>query len=142
MATVAKAKGWRRGRRRSQRVRQADVPFTTRLPDGRTLAVEIPGRWMAEDRDGSAVLLPEAVRFVDHLQVAFSKLRLPPSPGYITTLREALGMTQAEMGRRVGVAKLTVSKWEMGRLRPGAASIQKIEAMRQKAIRDGLELAG
>lgn len=142
MAVLPKTKSWRRGRQRSQRVQRAGVPFTTRLADGRTLAVEIPGRWVAEDRDGSTVLLPEAVRFVDHLQVAFSKLRLPPSPGYITTLREALGMTQAEMGRRVGVAKLTVSKWEMGLLRPGAASLEKIEAMRQKAIRGGMELAG
>ena len=113
-----------------------------RLPDGRTLAVEIPGRWTAEDRDGSALLLPDAVRFLDRLQVLFSRLATPPSPGYITTLREALGMTQAEMARRAGVGKLTVSKWETGLLRPSPTSLQKLETLRQHAIRDGVELPG
>ncbi len=141
MATLQK-KTWRRGRPRAQQVQRADVPWAMKLPGGRTLAVEIPGRWTAEDRDGSTLLLPDAVRFLDRLQVLFSCLRTPPSPGYITVLREALGMTQAEMARQAGVGKLTVSKWEIGLLRPSATSLQKIEALRQRAIKDGVELAG
>ncbi len=140
--TMLQKRKWRRGRPRSEQMKRADVPWAMKLPDGRTLAVEIPGRWTREDRDGSIVLLPDAIKYLDHLQVAFSPLRVPPSPGYITTLREALGLTQAEMGRRAKVGKLTVSKWEMGILRPSPASLEKIEALRQQAIRKGVDMAG
>lgn len=118
-----------------------DVPWTMRLADGRTIAVEIPGRWTTQDRDGSLALLPPAVRFLDQLQVAFSPLRTPPSPPYIRTLREALGLTQTELGARVGVAKITVSRWERGDLRPGPQSLAKLDALRRHCIKEGIALS-
>jgi DNA-binding XRE family transcriptional regulator len=132
-----------RPRRRlpSFRLRRPDIPWTMRLPDGRTVAVEIPRRWTTNDRDGSLALLPPAVRFLDQLQVAFSPLRTPPSPPYIRTLREALGMTQSELGNRLGVAKITVSRWERGDLRPGAQSLAKLDALRRHCIKEGIALS-
>jgi len=112
-----------------------------RLADGRTIAVEIPGRWMSRDRDGSLALLPPAVRFLDQLQVAFSPLRTPPSPPYIRTLREALGLTQSQLGDRLGVAKITVSRWERGDLRPGAQSLAKLDALRRDCVKQGIALS-
>jgi DNA-binding XRE family transcriptional regulator len=118
-----------------------DIPWTMRLSDGRTIAVEIPGRWTTTDRGGSLALLPPAVRFLDQLQVAFSPLRTPPSPPYIRTLREAMGMTQSELGARLGVAKITVSRWERGDLRPGTASLAKLDALRRHCIKEGIALS-
>ena len=34
----------------------------------------------------------------------------------IKTLRKAMGLTQTELGERVGVKKNAVSKWECGRV--------------------------
>lgn len=36
----------------------------------------------------------------------------------IRTLREALGLTQAEFAKRVGVSKQALSKWETGQFLP------------------------
>ncbi|MEW6250590.1 MAG: helix-turn-helix domain-containing protein [Planctomycetota bacterium] len=114
-----------------------------KLPDGRVLYVEIPGRWTATDRGGETVLLPEAVEFLDHLQaLAMSALTRPPTPGHITALREALGLTQEDFGRRLGVHKLSVSRWERGVARPGRAALQRLETLRRAAVRRGVVLAG
>ena len=64
------------------------------------------------------------------------------SPGYLTTLREALGLTQRELGERLGVDKLTVSRWERGTLRPGAHSLRALERIRRRAVAKGVVLAG
>jgi hypothetical protein len=93
---VAKANR-RRGPKPAAQLLRPDFPFTMCLPDGRVLFVEVPGRWTTEDRDGSVALLPDAVRFLDRLQaLAMSALDRPPSPGYITSLREGLGLTQKD----------------------------------------------
>ncbi len=111
-----------------------------KLPDGRTLYVEVPGRWVTEDRDGSPALLPDAVRFLDRIQALAQRLDRPPSPGFITSLREALGLTQAEFGERVGVDKMTVSRWERGALRPREASLRAIDDLRRRAVRTGVAI--
>ena len=142
-ATAAQATyGRRRGPMRNARVSRPDYPFTVKLPDGRTLAVGIPGRWTADDRDGSIVLLPEAARFIDRLQALATRTNPAPTPGYITSLREALGMTQSEFGRRIGVAGLTVSRWERGEVRPGGESVTAIEKLRRGQFAHGVLLAG
>jgi DNA-binding transcriptional regulator YiaG len=111
-----------------------------RLPDGRTLYVEVPGRWVTEDRDGSPALLPDAVRFLDRIQALAQRLDRPPSPGFVTSLREALGMTQAEFGEQLGVDKMTVSRWERGALRPSDESIKAIEQLRRKTVQRGVTI--
>lgn len=132
----------RRGRVPSPRLNRPDVPWTMRLADGRTLVVEVPGRWTTTDRDGSLAFLPDAVRFIDRVQVLCAEIGGAPSPGYITTLREALGLTQAQMGKRLGVNKLTISRWERGTLRPSAKSVGGLRALRHAAVRHGVLLAG
>jgi len=142
MVTRAKGKRtWRRGRKPAAQLSRPDHPYTMRMADGRTVCVEIPGRWVTTDRSGEPAFLPDGVRFLDRVRAAFtSSLDRAPSPGYITSLREALGMTQAEFGERLNVDKMTVSRWERGTMRPGTAALKAIESLRKKSIRRGVAI--
>lgn len=142
MATTEKKKRWRRGRPRAARFSQPDVPYTMKLTDGRTVYVEVPGHWTTKDRSGETAFLPQAVALLDQIRALAVKLDRPPSPGYVTAMREALGLTQKEFGERVGVDKLTVSRWERGELRPSTKSLTALEALRREAVRKGVVLAG
>ena len=140
-AMATPVKKTRRGRKPSPRLSTPDYPHTMRLPDGRTLCVEIPGRWMDVDRDGSPAFGPDAVAFLDRIRALFiSALDRPPSPGYITRLREAMGMTQRQFGDSVGVDKMTVSRYERGTMRPSAATVKAIDKLRKHAIRRGVAI--
>ncbi len=131
----------RRGRRPAETLSRPDFPYTMRLPDGRTLCVEIPGRWVTADRDGTPGFLPEGVRFLDRIRAVFmSALDRPPSPAYITSLREGLGMTQERFGERVGVDKMTVSRWERGTVRPSPTAVQALEKVRKNALHRGVTI--
>jgi hypothetical protein len=111
-----------------------------KLPDGRTLYVEVPGRWVRLDRSGTAAFTPQAVEFLDRVRALAVRLDRAPGPGFITSLREGLGLTQAEFGERLGVDKMTVSRWERGALRPSDQSIQAIEQLRRKAVQRGVTI--
>ena len=73
-----------------------DVPFTMRLPDGRTLCVEVPGEFVTQDRGGELAFLPEGVRFLDRVKVTVMSAWDAASYRYIAVLRDALDMTQEE----------------------------------------------
>jgi transcriptional regulator with XRE-family HTH domain len=45
----------------------------------------------------------------------------------LLAMREAKGWTQAEAGRRIGVARNTISRWELGQLTP--TGIQRARAL-------------
>ncbi len=132
----------KRGRPRTKRVAHPDFPYTMKLPDGRTAFVEVPGRWVTTDRDGQPALRPGAVAFLDRIRALAMKLDRPPSPGYLIALRAALGLTQAEFGERIGVDKMTVSRWERGALRPGDESLAAIAELRNRAVRNGVTIPG
>jgi hypothetical protein len=130
----------RRGRPPAAQLTNPDLPYTMKLPDGRTLYVEVPGRWVTIDRDGSSAFLPGGVAFLDRLRALAIKLDRPPGPGFITALREALGLTQKEFGKQLGVDKMTVSRWERGTLRPSDESLAVIEELRRRAVRRGVTI--
>jgi DNA-binding XRE family transcriptional regulator len=111
-----------------------------RFSDGRTVAVDIPGSMIVRDRDGEVAFTPDGVRFLDHLRALFMPLDRAPSPAFIRRLREALGMSQQVFGDRVGVDKLTVARWEWGKLKPSKESIRAIQKIRAQAIRRGVSL--
>jgi DNA-binding transcriptional regulator YiaG len=112
-----------------------------RLADGRRLAVEVPARWVRHDRSGEVGFTMEGIRFLDRLRSLFSPMNMPPSPGFIRSLRDALNLTQTELGKRMGVDKLTVSRWERGELRPGKRSQRALQRIRATAIRKGISLS-
>jgi DNA-binding XRE family transcriptional regulator len=133
----------RRGTPPNPALAQPDYPYTMKLADGRRVLVEVPGRWVAHDRDGAPAFLPEGVAFLDRVRAAYTAVRnTPPSPGFLTALREGLGLTQAEFGAEVGVFKLTVSRWERGTLRPSRRSLEAIERVRKAALRRGVAVPG
>ena len=137
-----KDRKWRRGRPRPEGLSRPDVPYTMKLADGRLLYVEVPGRYTATDRSGRVAFTPEGVRFLDRIRALRMEASRAPSPGYITSLREALGLTQQELAVRLGVNKLTVSRWERGTLRPGRASLEALRRLRQEAVSQGVVLPG
>jgi DNA-binding transcriptional regulator YiaG len=119
-----------------------DLPYTMKLPDGRTLFVEVPGRMTDVDVSGEVVFKPDGVKFLDRARVMAMKAPAMPTPGYIRTLRDALDLTQTEFGERTGVDKMTVWRWEQGRLTPSDESVKAIEKLRRQVARKGVLLAG
>lgn len=118
-----------------------DFPYVMKLRDGRTVALEIPGKWVSADRDGTPAFLPEAVRMLDRIRALFNSVRsITPTPGYLASMRAALGMTQAEFGERLGVDKMTVSRWERGAVKPGSESLKALEKLRKSALRNSVEI--
>jgi DNA-binding transcriptional regulator YiaG len=132
----------KRKRRRRFEPTGLDYPYTLRLRDGRTIVVEIPGKWVTTDRDGTPAFLPPAVEMIDRIRVLVSSVSAfsPPTPGYIATLRKALGLTQRQLGERLGVDKMTVYRWERGTVKPGGESLAALERVRRQAARKGVVL--
>jgi hypothetical protein len=44
------------------------IPYTMKLPDGRTIFVEVPGHMTTRDRSGELAFMPEGVHFLDRLR--------------------------------------------------------------------------
>jgi DNA-binding transcriptional regulator YiaG len=118
-----------------------DLPYALSLGDGRMLAIALRAAWLKPDRSGRPLLLPPAVRAVDRLRAVLGTPE-KVSPGFIVTLREALGLTQAEFGEKLGVAKMTVSRWECGRMRPSPAAAQAILKLQARARHQGVGIDG
>lgn len=60
------------------------------------------------------------------------------APGF-ASLRQKLGLTQAEMARLIGVSALSVLKWEKGASRPRASQLAAIAAVRKMGKREVLK---
>lgn len=127
--------------RKNGRTITEDVPYTMRLPDGRTLLVLLRGEWCELDVSGELLFKPEAVRFLDRIRVMAVKMPAKPTAGFILTLREALGLTQVELGEKIGVDSMTVSRWERGTVKPGPAAVKALEKLRREVGRKGVTIA-
>jgi DNA-binding XRE family transcriptional regulator len=118
-----------------------DLPYTVPIGDSAILAISLRAAWLKPDKSGRPLLLPPAVRAVSRLRAVFEKDgRL--TPGFIVSLREAMGLTQGEFGRKLGVSKMTVSRWECGRMRPGAMKAGAIFELQAQARRKGVRIDG
>ncbi|MFA7237977.1 MAG: helix-turn-helix domain-containing protein [Phycisphaeraceae bacterium] len=118
-----------------------DVPFTARLPAGRTLFVLVPAKWCELDASGEVLFKPDAVRFLDRVQSLAMRTPAMPTPGYIRTLREALGLTQKQLAERLKVDPMTVARWEWGKVKPSEPAIKALDKLRREAGRHGVTLA-
>ncbi len=124
----------------AKHMRNPDYPYTMKLPDGRTVYVEVPGRWVRSDRGGEPAFMLEAVAFLDRVRALAMKLPSVPSPGFLVSLREGLGLTQKKFGEAVGVESMTVSRWERGTLHPSGPSLAANAKLRREAVRSGVVL--
>ena len=113
-------------------------PYTLRLADGRYVFVELPPGGVTRGVDGEIELRPSAVRVLDRVRAMAGEVPDQPTPGWVRTLREALGLTQAALAARVGVDKLRVSRWECGRARPGPDALERLRRLRRRAAASGL----
>jgi putative transcriptional regulator len=104
------------------------------------LAVRLKARWLKADRSGQPLLLPPAVRVLDRLRALF-ETRTAVTPGFIVSLREAMELTQQQFAAKLGVSKMTVSRWECGRMNPGKSAAQRIRKLQQKAQREGVRIS-
>lgn len=125
--------------KKTKRTISDDVPFTTMLPDGRTLFVLIPARWCEVDVTGEIVFSAAAARFLDRVRAMAMPAK--STAGYIRSLREALGLTQEQFGRKLGVSKMTVARWEWGKVQPRPQALKSIEQLRRAAGRRGTVIA-
>ena len=118
-----------------------DLPYVVSFGEGGLLAINLKAAWLKPDRSGQPLLLPPAVRALDRLRAVFTaQERL--TPGFIASLREAMGLTQSEFGEKVGVSKITVSRWECGRMRAAPAMARAILKLQAEARQDGVKIDG
>jgi ribosome-binding protein aMBF1 (putative translation factor) len=54
---------------------------------------------------------------------------------------EALGMTQEELGLKIGRNKLTISRWERGAMRPNRKALEALDRLLREARRKGVVLS-
>lgn len=118
-----------------------DLPYVLPLGDGRMLAINLAAAWVKADRSGEPLLLPPAVRALDRLRAVLAS-QDQITAGFIVSLREAMGVTQSEFGKMVGVSKMTVSRWECGRMRPNPATAKAIFKLQIEARRQGVKIGG
>lgn len=118
-----------------------ELPQVLPYENGGMLAIVLPPEWLKPDRTGNPLLLPPAVRAIDRLRAVFAKQE-KITPGFITSLREGMGLTQAEFGQKLGVSKMTISRWERGRMRPSQRMVCSILKLQIEARHLGVKIDG
>ena len=116
----------------------SDLPYVMRLPDQRSVALTLPAEWVIRDKTGVTCLRPPAVRWLDRMRSLFTGIRPTPTAGFIRTLREALNLTQQQFGERLGVGKMSVSRWERGTMKPAEPAVKAMVRLRAAALHRGL----
>ena len=54
----------------------------------------------------------------------------------VRELREALGLTQEELAREIGVTMMAVSRWERGLNKPSRLAYRKLQELEGKAKKE------
>jgi predicted DNA-binding mobile mystery protein A len=65
---------------------------------------------------------------VDHAATSIGRLPVPPKQGWLATTRKALGMSAAQLGRRLGVTRARVSQAELAEL-SGGVTLKSMNAI-------------
>lgn len=116
-------------------------PYVAKLPDGRYFAVELPENSTEEDPlTGELILQPAAVHLLDKLRTLLSPLPPTTTPGRLTLLRDALGLTRQQLASYLSIEPGAIAAWEAGIAKPGAEHLAALEAIRSRAARTGVVL--
>jgi DNA-binding transcriptional regulator YiaG len=118
-----------------------DLPYVVSFGDNAMLAISLRAAWVKADRSGVPLLLPPAVRALDRLRAVFTPQE-KITRGFIFSLREAMGLTQEQFGRKLGVTKMTVSRWECGRMRPSRPMVAAIRSVQARLKNKGVKIDG
>lgn len=117
------------------------IPYTLSLGDGRTLFVAVPATMVVRDRSGEICFTPDGIDLLDRIRALAIATPAVPTPGYLQSLRKALGMTQAEFAKKLRLSTIAIKRWETGTLRPGVTSLRKLRQMVDQVARRGITLA-
>jgi|GEM_PF-1044660 len=122
---------------------QPGIDLPCILPFGETgiLAISLRAEWLKADADGNPLLLPPAIRALDRLRATFAR-QSEMTPGFIVSLREAIRLTQEQFANMLGVSKMTVSRWECGRMRPSSSVVASICELQRQAQSEGVKIDG
>lgn len=106
---------WRCPKCLQKKMNPALASYETEIKhDGRLHAIHIPNLRVPKcENCGEFVLDNEAD---EQITAALRKKLGLLSPEHIRSAREALGLTQKELARRLGIAPETISRWETGML--------------------------
>ena len=118
-----------------------DLPYTVSFGENAMLAISLRAAWLKADKSGRPLLLPPAVRTMDRLRAVFTTQQ-KITPGFIISLREAMGLTQQQFGRKLGVTKMTISRWERGRMRPSRSMVAAIRGLQARLRATGVRIDG
>lgn len=118
-----------------------DLPYVVSFGRNAMLAISLRASWLKADKSGRPLLLPPAVRALDRLRAVFTTEE-KMTPGFIISLRQATGLTQEQFARKLGVTKMTVSRWECGRMRPSASMAAVIRGLQARTRREGVKIDG
>ncbi len=132
MSTTATPNAWKPG---------LDLPYTVSFGPDAMLAITLRAAWLKPDRSGRPTLLPSAVRALDRLRAVFTTQK-KITPGFILSLREALGLNQSDFARKLRVSKMTVSRWECGRMYPRPPVVRAILTLQAAARIQGVKIDG
>jgi DNA-binding transcriptional regulator YiaG len=118
-----------------------NLPHTIKLPDGRTVFVEVPAEMVRRDRGGEIGFTVAGIKFLDRIRALAMEMGDHPTPGHILALREALDLTQVKLAAEVGVDPLTVSRWERGEMSPGTEALAQLQRLRRRAAARGTAIS-
>ncbi len=118
-----------------------DLPYVVPLGEHGMFAISLRAAWPKADRSGQPLLLPPAVRALDRLRAVFTTQE-KFTPGFIVSLRQAVGLTQEQFARKLGVSKMTVSRWECGRMHPSSSTAATIHHLQARARHKGVKIDG
>ena len=110
------------------------------LSGGRSFYIELPAQFVARDRDGSVLIKPAGVQYLDKVRALAMRSEIEPSAAFITSARHALGVTQPQFARRLHKSTITIKRWEAGTLRPGADSVRRLRQVLGRAAKRGVVL--
>ncbi len=117
------------------------VPYTMNLPDGRMVFLTLPAETVERDVSGQLMLTPDGGRLLDRVRALAMKTPARPSPAYLRTLRDALGLTQEQLAKKLSRSTVTIKRWEAGTLRPGDEAVAAIQRMVDSASSRGVMVA-
>lgn len=102
---------------------------------GRTRPKETNLQAIAEIRDMSAAAINRQLGRTT-AEITKAKPRYKTEMPSVKAIREKAGLSQAELGEKVGVSATTISNWETGHTRPQPDNVRKLLALRDETESD------
>lgn len=118
------------------------VPYTMSLPDGHTVFVRVPGRFVTYDRSGELAFKLDGTAFLDNIRALAMRKPDAPSPAYINQVRNALNLTQADLAKKLDYSLISIKKWEAGDVKPSQKAVNRLRLLVDTVTKQGVIIPG